>query len=1304
MAQVKKLQSGGDVYTRDKITFDKDSFNSALQTHVDDYAVTYHLDDQSYYKLKQDVQNFANGSADSSDPVFQKYLDFVTIHGGANVYSSAKKNYDGNNYLLQYIMKDYNGNLDLFEKDWESKDEVSRYADLAIYLGKAIEDANNQYHKYDFSKSNYTDVSKFTEGLKKLQKAIGDTEISEDDRRLAYSLGIDLDTWISPVKKENASSQTSTTDNYRKQLEDKVNSEHPTWTDEQKKNYIDTELARHEQSESEAYDAWQQSVLDQNLMNDYTKYINDRLSKINDFNSNVPQLTYNQKVVSGLMAQDDIDRKNGKLEGSRNYRKNFIKKFFAENKGYNQTVLDYAEYFAQTGGNSFIAGSFYTSPYVVWVYNKDLHRFLLIPVFDEGLNNFADIEEYREKARNSYTSLRQGGVIKAQTGVQITSPYQDWLNRPESEQQYDYEHWLNRSEEEEPVTEEELTNQDFDGSDIAHIVAAGGDIAALAASFVPGGAPASLLAGIGSAIIDTGADFADVVSGEMSIGKALMNTAVNVGSAFLGMIPGGQTAKVLNKVGKYIPRIMATLGAMQVAPNILKAFDDFQKGKDLSKDEWMSIVQGIRLLTLGIRDLRGIHLNNKYSTGKLEIGISNGKSVKLNPNEAAEYSKLANDAERNQWLKARNKIKEDESVTRSLFGLRRDEKYLSKEFMTPMQAARAGYSPSSSSYRYIYTINSGFKNRPVRTNKASTTAESAPTQSTAENSSEINIPAGRLSGTTRPIYDAGRDLHGANRRIQPAPGKTEMQLQQPVAKDGRYNLFPDQNMPKVQVRPYTGSTRGFKKGGEVKKYDGGGQSSLFGESIYDESIFDKLYKENTNKYSNQYFNNYVSNHTKENSLNLGNVNTNDLPFLKKYTFNTSIDVPEHNDTIGVQSAYKKSKEQLKQEYEEAQEKTKQARIEAYKALYKDDRSVVGTDFKNYIDAIKNIDSEADPYRMLENYLRDDSVKQLNLTNDAIRKLADQQVGYNATPYRTTAAMTDIYRLDANKLFAHTKDYYKNRTSNAEAERAGRLENSKANIKSDIQYDTLISKGISENNAAQVTSDNKNAQILAQTATANSQIAAALKNARTQADMQHEYNRNNIYQGLNTELRDRLNKDHMERNDKITKYLNAQLQWNLSKATYDKYKELSQQRASKISERYATRHAEDSTYTMDQAAKEVDKELEWELHELNEMGKKAELGYLQGVLGIPEGYRPVVPFGRHQIYDPWTPPINGYKKGGSLTLSERKDLEQQQFLLDDVKTTQLLNFKAYKEAQKIFNNGSNNITKEIYKLINKAVGI
>lgn len=838
MAQVRKLQGGGN--TRPKIRihgfdFDKQEFTNTALLNQDAYLIQNDITGPQADQFKQELANFAQNGQIGESSMLNDYFTKLVHSGAVTVpMDKPKPKYSGNDFLLnEYILPvDYAGDADQFSNYWQNKlDEKGRISKLSQYLGTAASGQN--FDNYDFSKTKYKDQASLNAALQQLSEGLADGTLDTPDYELANSLGIDLDKWINPQPK--APKEPTREEKQAQERQTKIDSYlNQGYTQEQAERLV--------QREESTLNDQRQATLDALDQEDF----------VNDYNTNAGNLnTFYIRINPDSSSWKDYDLHLNYLhtDGEKNaYIQSHIDKVknaFAQDGGYGRSLnnVDWNAFYwaAKHISQDYILLSTYVNnPYSVVVFDKNSGEVRIMGVFNPALDNIYPIDKYREYYVSEYNkqkgtnikipSRKEGGVIKYQQGgyTYIYNLNQD-ANANNDE--------LSDSNEE---TSSQIENyaQDtgaFDFTDYMHMTAAAADLAALGASFAgPGGAMASLVSGIASAVLDTGADFANVFKGNMSLGSALFNTASGVGMAFLGMFPGVKQASILQKAAKWAPRIMATLSAMDVTPTIINAFDKVQKGEQLNREDWLSIAQGVKLLALGARDARGSYLTRKYSNKTYEVGLSSGKTAKLNADQMTEFRKLNTDDERTNYLRSINQANADEKVARNVFGYGKLKTSTTNGELMTSEEVTNRYGSITPGYSYIYELNHAM---PWNSSKIQRAPQQKPVQDSPL-SNRYSIPS------TPPIRN-GREIYIP--RSMEDPGVLARVSGQPIIP---YNELVQMMAWKEGGKIHEVIKR--KLGGTIRKYQTAAGGGIERQNTNDEDItwfLKQIFGDNPNNYT-----------------------------------------------------------------------------------------------------------------------------------------------------------------------------------------------------------------------------------------------------------------------------------------------------------------------------------------------------------------------------------------------------------------------------------------------------------------------
>lgn len=217
---------------------------------------------------------------------------------------------------------------------------------------------------------------------------------------------------------------------------------------------------------------------------------------------------------------------------------------------------------------------------------------------------------------------------------------------------------------EKPVLKEKTVlpgEEKADGSYGLAITSLALDVVSLVSSFIPGaGSIVSLLSGIGSTaaqlagdIKSDGLDFGDV-------GRFTTNVALDA----IGIVGGaGKVAKIAKNIGAYAPVLLGLFHGISNGQQYADIVQKISSGRDLSVNEWMTLAQGLSLVTHVGRGAKELSKYKKISEmrGMVKGGASNDIKVKLpvsKNGKDVEVEVSLKDLEKAQKAKGKAEVKE----------------------------------------------------------------------------------------------------------------------------------------------------------------------------------------------------------------------------------------------------------------------------------------------------------------------------------------------------------------------------------------------------------------------------------------------------------------------------------------------------------------------------------------------------------------------------------------------------------------------------------------------------------------------
>lgn len=213
-------------------------------------------------------------------------------------------------------------------------------------------------------------------------------------------------------------------------------------------------------------------------------------------------------------------------------------------------------------------------------------------------------DAYKNETQGTYNdgesieSHKQGGVIKAASGIKTITLTGDELESPIEKQRKEEEDNKPKAPKEKGEIskkhkEKKLENE-FSTSEILRLTSLGADLAGVIAAFAPGaGSAVALGTGLGATATELAADMMDPT---ISFGDTLGNLGMNLGFSVAGVIPGVKLGKIGAKALKWIPRITSAIAAGNLALNedihdsLSKAVKDPDK---LTVNDWKNITVAI---------------------------------------------------------------------------------------------------------------------------------------------------------------------------------------------------------------------------------------------------------------------------------------------------------------------------------------------------------------------------------------------------------------------------------------------------------------------------------------------------------------------------------------------------------------------------------------------------------------------------------------------------------------------------------------------------------------------------------------
>lgn len=322
-------------------------------------------------------------------------------------------------------------------------------------------------------------------------------------------------------------------------------------------------------------------------------------------------------------------------------------------------------------GNNCLAFKFNDETAIV-IYDIDNRELYIAPILAiKGMREKLYKEQLYKEGKRSPESIyhKKGGVInRAQFGIKLQS-YNDIQDLSDI-YQHDYEEEIKAAAKNKGISYEEEKasrrrvgtwyaeaestdlepNAGFTENDKRRLISIGLEAGSLLAAFIPGANVASSVIGAGSSVTNFIAD----VKEDGFQKRDLWNLGKNLAMDVLGMIPvaggGIKGAKLIKSLVKYVPRIVAAIGAagtIMNGPQIIASFNKLSnQPSELTVDDWRNIVNGLNFITgasaAGLRkksktliqeknkysDTNAVAVEMKNSTGKKQILLFEGSDAK----------------------------------------------------------------------------------------------------------------------------------------------------------------------------------------------------------------------------------------------------------------------------------------------------------------------------------------------------------------------------------------------------------------------------------------------------------------------------------------------------------------------------------------------------------------------------------------------------------------------------------------------------------------------------------------------------
>ena len=272
----------------------------------------------------------------------------------------------------------------------------------------------------------------------------------------------------------------------------------------------------------------------------------------------------------------------------------------------------------------------------------------------------------------TYVQFEMGGVLKAQLGAAVLSPYdvkdqyreKAAIDGVSTQTQIARDNYMNDKHE---SAANAATG--WDDKAKARLGYAIADLTSAVSAFVPVyGTTVSAITGVGSTI---GNFFTDMADDAVTAGQMWKNLGLNLGMDALGLIPGGGAASKMGKIVKglktVVPIIVATPGVVtmlanspEIAQSWKKAFDGDPEngGSKMTYQDYMNILQVLNVAAGATNIARNTYKSAKVSTKQpdklaidvVEKGTTNRRALVLEGDDVTKFKEANAKGEAQKFL------------------------------------------------------------------------------------------------------------------------------------------------------------------------------------------------------------------------------------------------------------------------------------------------------------------------------------------------------------------------------------------------------------------------------------------------------------------------------------------------------------------------------------------------------------------------------------------------------------------------------------------------------------------------------
>lgn len=249
-------------------------------------------------------------------------------------------------------------------------------------------------------------------------------------------------------------------------------------------------------------------------------------------------------------------------------------------------------------------------------------------VYEDMLYNYVNNKYNTNYHRRNYISFENGGILKAQLGAAVLSPY-SVENDHKATADYHGNNAKIQKAKNKYISEDNKSELNPDAGELtalqkARIGYAALDLTSAISAFLPG---AGTAVAAGTGLASTVGNFvSDLADEGVSAGEMWKNFGMNLGMDVLGLIPGGGAASKMGKIIKTLKPVVPTILALpgvasmlanspEIAQSWKKAFDGDPEsgGSKMTYQDYLNILQTLNVVTGATTIGRNIYKSGKRS-------------------------------------------------------------------------------------------------------------------------------------------------------------------------------------------------------------------------------------------------------------------------------------------------------------------------------------------------------------------------------------------------------------------------------------------------------------------------------------------------------------------------------------------------------------------------------------------------------------------------------------------------------------------------------------------------------------------